>query len=213
MGKAGPMLAAAVAVAALGAAGCGRDTPPATEVVYLVAVDTHGRPAEGYREQPSDDSATSVFGCGASPAAVVSGIYECSPSAAGADACWPASANSLLCLDNPWDKQLHRVTISGALPQVGPTADPQPVALLLDDGTRCRRRQGGAWGGRDDDYLGAYGCESSDLTVLAKPDQAVVDRSTALWTVQVGELGPENPHFPPPQTRTVRTAWFAGHPD
>jgi hypothetical protein len=31
-----------------------------------------------------------------------------------------------------------------------------------------------------------------------------------LWTVKVGQLGTPTEHFPPPQTRTVTTARFAG---
>lgn len=200
-------------IAALGAPGCSHPAPPVTEVAYLVAVDPHGQPSAGYHEQPSDSTATTVSDCAASPTAVRANIYQCWPSAAGADACWPAGPHSLLCLSDPWDKQLHRVTVNEPLPQVQPTASPEPLALLLEDGTRCRRRNGGAWGGRDDGYVGAYGCESPSLTVLTKPDNDVIDRSASLWTVKVGELGAAAPHFPPPQTRAIQTAWFVGDPD
>lgn len=202
-----------VTLAALGAPSCAHPAPPATEVVHVVAVDPDGQPSAGYREQPPDSTPTTVSDCAASPTAVTANIYECWPSAAGADACWPAASDTLLCLGDPWDKQLHRVTASGPLPQVQPSASPEPLALLLDDGTRCRRRNGGAWGGRDDGYVGAYSCASPSLTVLVKPDHDVIDRSVPLWTVRVGELGAATPHFPPPQTRTVKTAWFAGNPD
>lgn len=50
---------------------------------------------------------------------------------------------SLLCLDTPWDKPLHRVTYGGELPHVQPAAMRDPFALILDDGTRCRLRNGG----------------------------------------------------------------------
>lgn len=199
-------------IAALGLGGCSHVAPPTTEVLRVVAVDAHGQPSAGYREQPSDATPTVVSDCAASPATVSADIYQCWPSAAGADACWPAAAGSLLCLNDPWDNQLHRVTVGGPLPQVQPTASPEPLALLLDDGTRCRRRNGGAWGGRDDGYVGAYGCESSSLMVLVKPDHDVVDRGTPRWTVRVGELGAAAPHFAPPEIRTVRTAWFVGDP-
>jgi hypothetical protein len=200
---------AMVAVALSGLPGCANTAPSTTEVVHVVAVDTDGRPSNGYREQPPDGTVTAVSDCAASPAAVSADIYQCWPSAAGADVCWPSTPDSLLCVDDPWDKRLHRVTIGEELLHVQPTAIPQPFALLLDDGTRCRRRNGGAWGGRDDGYLGAYGCQSS-LTVLVKADQEVIDRSAPMWTVKVGELGAANPHFPPPETRPVTTAWFAG---
>jgi hypothetical protein len=35
-----------------------------------------------------------------------------------------------------------------------------------------------------------------------------IDRSQPLWTVKVGSLGGVEPHLPPPQTRTVTTAWL-----
>jgi hypothetical protein len=88
-----------------------------------------------------------------------------------------------------------------------------PFALLLDDGTQCRLRNGGAWGSRDDGLAGAYGCngESAVLTPLMDASTPAVDRSHPLWTVKVGPLGPDNVHFPPPETHTVTTAWFAGN--
>lgn len=199
------------ATAMLGVSGCAHDTAPVTEVAHVMAVDPGGHPDNGYREQPAADIST-VSDCAASPAAVTSGIYRCWPSAAGADVCWPAAPGELLCVDDPWEKQLHRVRAVQPLPAVQPTVNPQPFALLLDDGTRCRLRSGGAWGGRDDGYLGAYGCASTALTVLVKNDQEPINRTAPRWTVKVGELGPGDAHFPPPRTRTVATAWFAGDP-
>jgi hypothetical protein len=100
------------------------------------------------------------------------------------------------------------------LPNVHPTTTPVPFALLLADGTRCRLRNGGAWGARDDGLVGAYGCPDESPAVLvsatAKPGASAIDRSQAMWTVQVGSLGAGDAHLPPPQTRAVITAWFAG---
>jgi hypothetical protein len=190
--------------------------PAPTQVVTAVAV-VNSQPANGYLEVPSVPSpsnVTDVFGCDASPAAIDSGIYRCFPSAAGADVCWPSTARTLLCGDDPWDKELHRVTYTDALPAVQPQATPMPFALLLDNGTQCRRRNGGAWASRDDGLAGAYGC-NGESAVLA-PFQAggwdlatIIDRSHPLWTVKVGPLRAGN--LPPPQTHTVTTAWFAGN--
>ncbi|SPM36592.1 hypothetical protein MRAB57_4433, partial [Mycobacterium rhizamassiliense] len=106
------------------------------------------------------------------------------------------------------------VVQSGPLPAVHPTATPAPFALQLDDGTQCRLRNGGAWGGRDDGLVGAYGCPFESPAVLvavsANPGAPAIDRSQALWTVKVGALGAGGAHFPPPQAHTVTTAWFAG---
>jgi len=188
-----------------------------TQVITAVAVDASGHPANGYREAPvtqAPGNVIKVSGCSASPAAVAADIYSCAPTAAGADVCWPAPPGSLLCLNDPWKQELHRVT-TGPLPQVQPTPAPAPFALQLEDGTQCRLRNGGAWGGRDDGLVGAYGCGTGNPVVLveqsAHSSLSAIDQSKPLWTVKVGSLGAGDAHLPPPQTRIVTTAWFAGN--
>ena len=205
-----------VAFVALGVSGFVSAEPPATQVITAVPVGLHGEPINGYREAPAQGNVNSVVDCTTpSPAAVADDIYSCSPSAASADVCWPSTPGSLLCLGDPWDMELHRVSYADPLPNVAPVAAPQPFALLLDDDTRCRLRNGGAWGSRQDGYVGAYGCGAagSNLAVLVLPSQgatAGIDRSLPLWTVKIGQLGSPTADFPPPQTHAVTTAWFAG---
>jgi hypothetical protein len=190
--------------------------PPPTQVITAVAVGPGGQPVNGYREVPPQGNVTTVSECTTpSPSAVADNIYYCSPSAAGAGTCWPATPGSLLCADDPWDKRLHRVTYGGPLPPVQHPDPADPFALTLDGGTRCLFRNGGAWGGRDDGYVGVYGCggPGTDLAVLWLPSQGAgtcIDRSGPAWTVKVGQLGAPDGHFPPPQTRAVTAAWFAG---
>ena len=176
----------------------------------MVAV-VDGQPANGYRDTTPAGETNSVSMCNPSPTGVSAGIYRCSPSAASADACWKSTGETLLCVNDPWDKQLHRVTVTGPLPTDPPVAAPVPLALQLDNGVQCRIRNGGAWGGRDDGLVGAYGCRDTDDVVLVPIQGGVesVDRSQPLWTVRTGPLGAGDPHFPPPQTHTVTTAWFA----
>ncbi len=207
---------AVMAMAVFSAAGSAIADPPPTQVVTTVAVGPDGQPINGYQEAPSQGNVTNVTDCTTpSPSAVAANIYYCSPSAAGAGTCWASTPGSLLCVDNPWDKRLHRVTYGSPLPPVQPTATPDPFALTLDDGTRCLFRNGGAWGGRDDGYVGVYGCgdPSANLAVLWLPSQGAgtcIDRSAPAWTVKVGQLGTPTTHFSPPQIRAVTTAWFAG---
>jgi hypothetical protein len=189
-----------------------------TRVVVVIAVDATGQPASDFRQVPAaagPGSVAEVSGCAASPAAVADDVYYCAPNAAGADVCWPSTPGSLLCLHDPWDKGLHRVTYTPPLPHVKPPAEPEPFALLLDDGTQCRLRNGGAWGGRDDGLVGAYGCPNANLAVLVpqqrqQGDASPIDRSQPRWTVRIGSLGAADSHLPPPQTHSVKTAWFAG---
>ncbi len=187
--------------------------PPATQIITAAAV-VNGKPANGYKEAAPLGNVNDVFMCDASPAAVADDIYRCSPSAADADVCWPSTPGTLLCVYNPWDMRLYRVNYADPLPDVRPPATPMPFALLLDDGTQCRLRNGGAWGGRDDGLAAAYGCPSENPAVLAPLQEAAppaVDRSQPLWTVKVGPVGADDTHFPPPQIHTVTTAWFAGN--
>lgn len=187
--------------------------PPATQVITVMAVGPGGEAINGYRVASGPGNVGQASDCSEpSPSAVADDVYYCSPSAAGAGTCWPSTPGSLLCVDNPWDMQMHRVTFDGQLPPVRPTATPDPFALTLDDGTRCLLRNGGAWGGRADGYTGVYGC-GSDLAVLWLPSQGVgscIDRSSSAWTVKVGRLGSPDAVLPPPATRTVTEAWFAG---
>jgi hypothetical protein len=200
------------AVAVFAPAGSASADPPPTQVITTVAVGPNGQPINGYQEAPPQGNVTAVTDCTTpSPSAVADNVYYCSPSAAGAGTCWASTPGSLLCVDDPWDKRLHRVTYGGPLPPVQHTATPDPFALLLDGGTRCLFRNGGAWGGRDDRYVGVYDC--GDLAVLWLPSQGAgtcIDRSGPVWTVKVGQLGSPNAPVPPPQTRAVKTAWFAG---
>ncbi|MFY2860690.1 hypothetical protein ACOJVU_13120 [Mycobacterium sp. THU-M104] len=190
--------------------------PPPTEVIITAAVGPDGQPLNGYQETPSQGNVATVDQCTTpSPSAVAGDIYYCSPSAADAGTCWPAKPGSLLCIDNPWDMRMHRVGYGGPLPPVQPVATPDPFALVLDDGTRCLLRNGGAWGGRDDGYVGVYGCgdPGAHLAILWLSGQdagTCIDRSAPVWVVKVGQVGTSSTPFPPPQTRAVTTVWFAG---
>ncbi|MFD9734620.1 hypothetical protein [Umezawaea sp. NPDC059074] len=137
--------------------------------------------------------------------AVSADIVECSPTAAGTDVCWVAPDRvTLLCGDTLWVKSLRRATSTEPV-EVYPNA--YPWGLELADGTRCRARNGGSWGGRADGY---YSCEGFESVVLAPPDgSGLVDRSRPAWTVPMGDLGSDNPEFPAPVRVWVATAYFA----
>jgi hypothetical protein len=205
-----------IAVMVSPGAGAASADPPPTQVITTIAVGSKGQAINGYQEAPPQGNVAVVNDCtDPSPSAMAANVYACSPSAAGAATCWPSTPGSLLCVDNPWDKLLHRVSYQGQLAPVQPTASPAPFALLLDDGTRCLLRNGGSWGGRDDGYVGAYGCGNpgANPAVLSLPNQgdgSGIDRSGSVWTVKVGQLGAPDAHFPPPQAHTVTSAWFAG---
>jgi hypothetical protein len=200
-----------VAVGGLQTAGHVGADAEATNVINVVAVNASGQPVNGYyviNRQASPD----LTGCsGPSPAAVSSNIYECDPSEAAAEVCWPAPG-SVLCMTNPWSKTLRRFPSPGALPAVNPPTAPVPFAMQLDDSTRCILPNGVDLGGRADGTVPIYGC-GQNIGVLAPPDwdpALAIDRTQPLWAVYVGQLGPRDTPFPVPIRHTVTTAWFAG---
>ncbi|GAC57128.1 hypothetical protein GOHSU_16_00860 [Gordonia hirsuta DSM 44140 = NBRC 16056] len=183
-----------------------------TEVVTVVAVSRDGQPEPGWTVESGGGGALSCDPLTPSPSAVSGDIYSCAPSAAAAHTCWPAanSRTALLCASTPWDKTLRSLTSDVPLTGVNKPADPRPWALELDNGVRCVIRTGGAWGGRNDGYLGAYGCADTRDVVLVKSGGEVVDTSSDRWSVKLGPLGVNNEDFPPPATVGVVRAYFAG---
>jgi hypothetical protein len=187
---------------------------PATQSITVVAV-ANGEPVNGYtviNRQPSPN----LSACpGPSPSAVGNDIYACEPNQALAQVCWPGPA-SVLCLVDPWSKELRRFPAPGALPAVSPPATPMPLALVLDDGTSCVLASGVDWGGRRDGLVPAYVCDPRVISrgVLIDPGAdplSAIDRSQPAWTVRVGQLGPRGTSFEPPRQQEVTTAWFAGN--
>ncbi|OLP00335.1 hypothetical protein BVU76_21490 [Mycolicibacterium porcinum] len=184
------------------------DGAASTQVINEIDVGSDGQPINGYHES-TDLVPERAAECGeSSPAAVSDNIYACAPSAYGADACWPATGLDLLCMDDPWARGVHRIHVSVPLDAVTKPVTPQPVALNLDDGTHCRLRNGGSWGGRDDGYVGAYRCDA-EQAVLVQPDSDPIDQSAPLWTVKVGDLPGFGQPAQQPATHRVVTAWFA----
>jgi hypothetical protein len=92
----------------------------------------------------------------------------------------------MLCMNNPWDKEISRLSYdTDLLTTVRPPATPEPFALTLDNGTHCRLFTGGARRARSDGYVPVYAC-GADLTASVlgdagsqtdpiKPLKAVVD--------------------------------------
>jgi hypothetical protein len=180
-----------------------------TQIVTAVAVDASGQPANGYLETHAGGS-SELGGCDEpSSAAVSANIYSCYPTAAAADVCWPSPPASMLCMSNPWDKEVRRLSYeTRLLVAVQPPATPEPFALTLDNGTHCRFITGGARRSRKDGYIPFYVCGADSTAYIlgdAGSQTDPVNRSKPLWTVTF-----EQPGFQT-QVRSVSTAWFAGN--
>ncbi|GED96045.1 hypothetical protein [Gordonia crocea] len=206
-------------VLALGLSACdvrpGAGPEKSTKVVTIVAV-VDGKPANGFHMEPmTGDNTIDCQYATISRAATTMGVFGgCGASAQSADVCWPGKDNTLLCGVTPWDKVLIGWTITAGQLPLGaePKAEPEPWGMELADGRKCRARVGGAWGGRSDGMVGAYSCTGSQQEVVLQGGDAAtaVDRSTPIWTVQVGKLGAGAPDFGPPSRVGVRVAYFAG---
>ena len=192
------------------------DSASGPEEVVLRPFATGGGPAAGWSIEPSQSN-VNVVDCSypsPSPASKSPGIQSCSPAAAGADACFFArGSTSGLCLQDPFSTTLARVEATGSVSyDLAPPTKARPLGLLLDDGTACRLRNGGAWSGQvtNPAYVGYYSCHapgSSDwIVVWGDPSDTDdgITRSAGSWTVQVGDS--ESPLT----TRVVQKAYYVG---
>lgn len=183
---------------------------PGTEVLSLRPVTADGKVAQGWSEV--DESRSRDIDCSlnsASPAAKKGNIYYCSPSAAGADACWVGEGqDSMLCLTDPMKRQVIRVWLEGSN-GYGPTGPAQysgtpiPIRLDLDNGAKCRLRNGGSWGTqeRNPDLVGFYRCDSGDA-IWGGRSSTGINQQRKVWTVRIGD---ESGGL---ATRKVRTAYY-----
>ncbi|MDG4838342.1 alpha/beta fold hydrolase [Micromonospora sp. WMMD967] len=170
---------------------------PGTAVRNLVPVTSDGEVAAGWSVvDGADAGGVDCSFNSASPAAKRGNIYYCSPSAARADACWvEAGRNSVLCLSDPMSRKVVRLWMEGAFGAALPTGPaeysgiPSPIRLDLDNGARCRLRNGGSWGIQESkpDLVGFYGCDNGEVVWASRDSRTGIDQSSKTWTVQTGK--------------------------
>lgn len=128
------------------------------------------------------------------------GVRWCGANADSADACWATPDDShVLCLRDPFSKGLALIPARGlSVPRKPLKDDPVPFGLLLDDGTQCRVRLGGAWGSPTEhpDWIGFYSCRlististgttDAEGAAVWGPRGGGVDKGFGGWTVMVG---------------------------
>lgn len=190
--------------------------PPPTTVVEVVPLDQNGNLVAGW--ELVDDGFVGPVDCrfdSPSHASVGVDITSCSPMAAGVDVCWVLPGRiDLACGGVPWESRLHaRYAGGGPIGPVGTYDGAFPWGIELIDGTRCRIRHGGSWGGRADGLNGSYWCVR-DGSSLGEGEVILgaLDRSGPTWIALRGPLSPDNRAFPPPEEAPVTTAWFAASP-
>lgn len=137
--------------------------------------------------------ADEVGGCDVSPVATGKNIYQCGPSAVYLPACWPTPREDqirvMVCLRKPGAKKAVTWSVfpdptwSAVLPKVRPLADPLPWQVVLDNGSTCMVRLGGAWGEPPAGYEYSHGCTGTVDALLAPDAGAVLDTTSAHYTV------------------------------
>lgn len=209
----GGAIAVGVAGVSIGAPALGPGSSPAPTVRVVVRpVTSSGQTLAGYRVSGEREGSVDCSYREPSPGAVSRNIELCSPSYEYAVACWKAPApHRVLCLRDPSRKRLVRLRRTGKFAKTGVTrpADRAPLLLVLDDGTRCSIRDGGAWGQLKSHpkWSGTYSC--SRHGVVWSPPNAKhygVDESQASWTVRTASGAGRGRLV----TRHVRRAYFVG---
>ncbi len=160
-------------------------------VTVLEPVDSQGNVESGWdlHNSRSNDQIDCSFGT-PSPYDKTAGVRFCGATADSADACWPAADIAhMYCLQDPFSNKLYYLGASGLnSPRKAQTEDAYPLGLLLDDGTQCRARVGGAWDRPDEhpDWLGYYGCQP-DKAVWGPSSQGI-KKGFGGWTAMVGSI-------------------------
>jgi hypothetical protein len=181
-------------------------TEPVTRRVVVRPVRDNGTPAAGFRVVRENDGEPVVCD-DVSPVAVSGDIRFCGDSALDTVACWQsAAANYVLCLRDPRTHVLARIHITGGFRAIAAPARPAPQALVLDDGTRCLIRDGGAWSALPGhpNWYGDYGCNGN---VEIYGPGAGIDDSSSRWTVHAVTWTGGRASV---RTRSVVAAYFVG---
>lgn len=188
------------------------------DVIVLKPVDAQGNVQAGWtkddsrRDEPIDCALAGI----ASPSPYdvdQDGVRWCGITADSGDACWPTADGAyVLCLMDPMDKTLQLIAATGLSVPPEPLNEAiRPFGLLLDDGTQCRARIGGAWPSpvEQPDWVGFYGCKGQGFSAVWAPasngsDHSGITKGPDGWTVWVG---PEDGHL---EQHKVKTAYFVG---
>ncbi|WP_199178205.1 hypothetical protein [Mycobacterium hubeiense] len=168
------------------------------DVIVLKPVDAEGNIQSGWvlDRSRSGERIDCSFGS-PSPYDKTAGVRSCGGNADSGDACWPANDGAhVLCLVDPFSNVLYLVGAQDlSMPRKSSTEDPTPFALVLDDGTQCRARIGGAWPTQKErpDWVGYYGC--GDDGAVWGPQGGGIKKGFGGWTVEIGtEDGPLTTH-------------------
>ena len=197
-------------VVATGTAGAAvsRDHPP-TQITVIRPVNAAGFARPNFTVVGVTGSVDCSF-ADPSPGAVSPNIENCSPTAAGAFACWKAAAaHKLLCLRNVRARKLTRIHRMGAFAPTGlaPVLQRAPLAVALANGDYCTLRTGGTGAIRQGHprWVETYFCNSGKfLWQRPATNHYGINEQFDAWIAV--EAGASGPIF----ARYVLRAWFVG---
>lgn len=200
------LTAAAAAVAAFAVGVTNADAAlPHTQKIVVRPVHADGTPVAGYTV--SHETIAGFTCSGPSSGAVDNNIEYCGFASTYTVACWKSTNHTVLCLRDPLQKHLVRITYQGSF---HPTAKPQypsPQSLTLFTGNYCLVRDGGAWPliNGHPNWNGYYGCRNNGLYGTGRDG---IDRSVNPWLVHVVN----NPNGGPGSivNRRVKLAYYVG---
>ena len=187
------------------------------DVIVLKPVDARGNIQSGWVQDSSRSGERIDCSFGSpSPYDKTAGVRDCGSTADSGYACWPAAdGGHVLCLVDAFSNMLSLVGAQGlSTPRKSLTADPIPFALVLDDGTHCQARHGGAWPSPKErpDWVGYYGCldpsvggpGGKGMNAVWGPRGEGIKKGFGGWTVEVGT---EDGHL---TTHKVTKVYYVG---
>lgn len=208
------LVAALVAAAGQGAAAHPASAVPAAKHAATVQVVVHpvtatGHAAAGYTVKRGQGKIT-CNPADASPVALSKNVEFCAPSYEYAVACWKsATPHYALCLRDTNTTVLSKLKLTGgfAKTKVAPKKDRAPLRIVLDNGTKCLIRDGGAWSSlkHHPNWYGTYSC-THEGAVWSPPNanHVGIDESHGSWRVHVAPISGEGKLV----TRHVKRAYF-----
>jgi hypothetical protein len=186
----------------------------ATQRIVIRPVNSHGHPAAGFvRKDLGNDPVFCRFNGGhgsTSTVAVDPGIFDCSPSAAYAIACWDAArAHRVLCYQSAFSHKVVRLHGNAPVHFPKPSHPYNALNLVLANGERCSARDGGAVGiqKHHPNWVATYYCgHGADAVWSPKSlDKTLgTDRGTSRWHAWVGTA---NGYL---HKRAISKAYFVG---
>jgi hypothetical protein len=180
-----------------------------THRVVVRPVTSQGRPMRGYRVV-NETIPGFICNDGPSPAAVSPNIRFCGSSATNTVACWKsATPSTVLCLRDPQGRTLVSIKAAGRFAAIAATNHPVPQSLLLDNGTHCLIRDGGAWSAVPGhaSWVGWYYCAGA-ANVYGPRTGDGIDRAEPTWTVHIVETSAGKPATI--SRHLVKTAYYVG---